>query len=192
MNTVAILRKLGFPTVAGKPSGSAPFLHRSETLRVMRSYVALNTPENLYITGPVLSGKTWVASRLALELHLRGISAEDIIYSTLMDMVSDILDNSAKISKYYDIKFLFIDNVNTEKNAFAPSLLSRVVRHRLDNDKPTVVVSSLDDDTLATMYGEEMQQRLAQFIRITLKPDQAALRSLRDERDNRVAEDLNA
>lgn len=156
----------------------------------MRKYANLNPLESLYISGPVLSGKTWVGSRIALELHLLGARAEDIRYTTLMDMVSDVLDNAAPISNYYEIRFLFIDNVNTEKNAFAPSLLARVVRHRLDNDKHVALISSLDSATFANLYGEEMQQRVEQFLQIKLQRDDLALAKIREARAAKLAEDV--
>lgn len=158
---------------------------------MMRKYSNLNPLESLYISGPVLSGKTWVGSRIALELHLLGARAEEIIYTTLMDMVSDMLDSGASISKYYEIRFLFIDNVNTEKNAYAPSLLARVVRHRLDNDKHVAIISSLDGSTFANLYGEEMQKRIEQFLQIELRCDEEALARIREARFAKLAEDVS-
>ena len=162
------------PVVSNLAPDSAPFLDKASVRSFMRKYIALPRPlPSLLVRGPALCGKTWVASRIALELYTK--HGELGTYTTLMDMVSATLEQKIPIGKFYNAKLLIVDNITTEKNAYAPSLLARVVRHRQDYIKTTILVSSLSDELFTALYGEEMQERVSQMLMLNLVKDKTMM-----------------
>jgi len=176
------------PSVGIYPIEDCPFKSTEHVRDFVKQYIKIPAGDlpSLFITGPVLSGKTWVASRIALSLTLEP-SPRSVRYTTLMDMVTAQLEAKESVHRFYSPAVLFIDNINTDKNAYAPSLLSRVVRHRLDFAKPTVLVSSLDSAMFLEIYGKEMGERVSQMLILRLEQDRAKLERIRQRKHSMLA-----
>lgn len=125
--------------------------------------------KNIYIYGPVGTGKTYMCNAIAKTLLDRGIS---VVYQTagkLMNFIADYNfadrtkkeDLAPKYAFLTDADLLIIDDLGTEiSSSVTDSHLFDLINERIINDKGTIISSNLDINGLRSAYDERIYSRI--------------------------------
>lgn len=143
----------------------------------------------LTLYGATGTGKTHLACAIGLTLSQQGYQ---VIYITVADLLSQIKTswkqgNEREVIKHYaSAGLLILDEVGvqfgseTEKN-----YLFRVLNERYINLLPSIVMSNVDLDNLATFLGERVVSRLQEKPSVMLAFDWEDYRIIVDGESNR-------
>lgn len=124
---------------------------------------------NLYIYGPVGTGKTYLLNSIAKVVMDDGKS---VIYLPESDLVSNILEHRFafsenkrllrdKIDMIYEADLLIIDDLGTNNtNEVAISAIFEVINKRLVNKLPVIISSNLEPDDLKDFYDARIYSRI--------------------------------
>lgn len=124
---------------------------------------------NLYIYGPVGTGKTYLLNSIAKIVMDDGKS---VIYLPESDLVSNILEHRFafsenkrllrdKIDMIYEADLLIIDDLGTNNtNEVAISAIFEVINKRLVNKLPVIISSNLEPDDLKDFYDARIYSRI--------------------------------
>ncbi|WP_051284309.1 ATP-binding protein [Desulforegula conservatrix] len=111
------------------------------------------------------TGKTHLACAIALEVIRKGFEAK---YITAFDLLNEISDTfrtseltSNVVKKYTESGLLVLDEVGIQYGKDHDSIwLYKVINTRYVNDRPTIVISNLDDQALEKFLGSPTYDRL--------------------------------
>lgn len=125
---------------------------------------------NLYIYGPVGTGKTYLLNSIAKEVMDRGHS---VVYLPESDLVSNILEHRfayseskqklrGKIDMIYEADLLIIDDLGANStNETSISAVFEALNKRLVNKLPVIISSNLDTEELRVTYDQRIYSRVA-------------------------------
>ena len=124
--------------------------------------------ENLLMTGPAGTGKTFLSNCIANEAieRCRGLvyeSAAEMFEKFSKDSFGHEQDEglSGRIKEIYDCELLIIDDLGTEvPSAFTDSRLFMLLSHRLKTGRSTIISSNLSLNQMSRIYGERIVSRL--------------------------------
>lgn len=111
------------------------------------------------------TGKTHLACAIALEVIRKGFEAK---YITAFDLLNEISDTfrtrestNNVVKKYTESGLLVLDEVGIQYGKDHDSIwLYKVINSRYVNDRPTIVISNLDDQALEKFLGSPTYDRL--------------------------------
>lgn len=119
---------------------------------------------SLLFTGAPGLGKTFLSACIARTVADNGFS---VVYDTAGKLFSDFEavkfggDRSEVTEKYLSCDLLIIDDLGTEMTTqFTQSVLYQVINTRLMDDKPIIVSTNLNDETLRQRYTPAIVSRL--------------------------------
>lgn len=149
----------------------SPYENMKEIREELQHYAENFTKdsENLYIYGPVGTGKTYLLNSIAKQVMDDGFS---VVYLSESDLVSDILEHRfafsetkqklrEKIDMIYEADLLIIDDLGTNStNETSISALFEVLNKRLVNSLPVIISSNLDTEKLRTTYDQRIYSRI--------------------------------
>lgn len=125
------------------------------------------TKTNIYITGSIGVGKTFLLKCIANEFIKKGIF---VFYSTAFKMNNDFLqyckasleDKNTYLSPYLESEVLLIDDLGTEPilNNITLDYLYFILNERIISNKATIINSNLDLEELLNRYGERIFSRV--------------------------------
>ncbi|MDO4604446.1 MAG: ATP-binding protein [Helcococcus sp.] len=125
---------------------------------------------NLYIYGPVGTGKTYLLNCIAKEIMDNGLS---VVYLSESDLVSNILEHRFaysenkqklrnKIDMIYDADLLIIDDLGANNtNDTSISAVFEALNKRLVNKVPVIISSNLHPEDLRIFYDQRIYSRIA-------------------------------
>lgn len=125
--------------------------------------------ENLYIYGPVGTGKTYLLNCIAKEVMDRGLS---VVYLSESDLVSDILEHRFaysenklrlrnKIDMIYTADLLIIDDLGANNtNDTSISAILEALNKRLVNRLPVIISSNFNPEDLRINYDQRIYSRI--------------------------------
>ncbi|HIU87968.1 MAG TPA: ATP-binding protein [Candidatus Avilachnospira avistercoris] len=127
-----------------------------------------NGAENLLMTGPSGTGKTFLSNCIANEAIER---CRGLLYESAAEMFEKFSKESfrhgedealsGRIKEIYDCELLIIDDLGTEvASAFTESRLFMLLTHRLKTGRSTIISSNLSLNQMSRIYGERIVSRI--------------------------------
>lgn len=159
------------------------------TLEYCKTYVRKfdKVPRNLLFLGTPGSGKTFLSCAIGTELIKTG---HFVIYTPIQDLLDDFEKvrfgkGDADIESYKECDLLIIDDFGAEfKTAFSDSVLYNIVNDRLNEKKPIIISTNLDEHDISENYHERLYSRLMyEFAKICF-----AEVDIRREKERRLLE----
>lgn len=132
--------------------------------------------DGLLFTGPVGSGKTFLASCIANELLDMGREVMLVVVPDLLDEIratydQDRYDREATELSVIDaarkVKILILDDLGAHNyTEWTRNKIYNIINYRLNNRLPTVITTNLTLENLEEYLGERTTSRLIQMCRI--------------------------
>lgn len=149
----------------------SPYENMKKNLHNMKVYAeTFNSKSlNLYIFGPVGTGKTFMSMCIAKKVMDRGFS---VIYQSASELIDNLttyqfmnanekLNYRKNIDLLYNSDLLIIDDLGTEIiSEISKSVLVEIVNQRLVKRKPTIISSNIDIDDIDDYYGARLFSRI--------------------------------
>lgn len=127
----------------------------------------LRTGANILMLGTVGTGKTMLASIIALEVarrrHTARITTEQLLIRTVRSAWSRTSDTTEEqtIRLFTDVDFLVIDEVGVRNGTDSEDLiLIEIIGRRYDACRPTCLISNADDEGFKSMLDPRIIDRL--------------------------------
>lgn len=118
-------------------------------------------PRNwLVFSGPVGTGKTYLACAIVNAVHRSGKNARYTRLDDLMREITESYENNGEsaskiLARYYDYTVLLIDEVNLERvSEHSKQIVESILRHRYMHDKPTILTANITLAEFKAMWGE--------------------------------------
>lgn len=148
--------------------------------------------DGLMISGPVGSGKTFLACAVANALLEHGVEVLFVIVPDLLDQIRASYDNSNRdtehdlIDSARNVGVLILDDLGAHNYTdWVRNKLYSIINYRLNNHLPTVITTNLDLDELEQYLGQRTTSRITQmckFYGLAVETDIRIL--MRRERDS--------
>lgn len=115
----------------------------------------------LIVTGPRGNGKTLLANLILKEAISKGIKGRAILFTEMIDQFASGWKNEG-LKTWFEAEvrnagILLIDDLGREhskgEGAVGYSMLEGVIRHRVANEKPTIITSNLSKAEIGQGYG---------------------------------------
>ena len=145
--------------------------------------------QNLYLAGPVGTGKTGLAIAAMWEAHQRG---RTIHYTTVPDMLSGLRPtgpdqdrNEATMHDLQTVGVLLLDDLGTEKpTEWTAAQQYQLINGRYHNQLPTIVTTNMRPDVLAgpDRLGGRTVSRLAESMQVVWMDGEDLRRSRKGNR----------
>lgn len=125
--------------------------------------------DNLYLYGPVGTGKTHLCSSIANYVLQAGKSVIYLKTSQLLDLIrqykfNNYLDeqtNEQKLKSLYQVDLLIIDDLGTENSSdFVKEQLLLLLDDRINHHIPFVISTNLTPNEIGTMYEDRLSDRI--------------------------------
>ena len=150
----------------------SPYENMKELSQELQKYAEEFDREsvNLYIYGPVGTGKTYLLNSIAKKVMDRGLS---VVYFSESDLVSNILEHRFaysetkqklrdQIDMIYDADLLIIDDLGANNtNDTSVSAVFEALNKRLVKKLPVIISSNLDPEDLRIIYDQRVYSRIA-------------------------------
>ncbi|PKM86266.1 MAG: hypothetical protein CVU87_12660 [Firmicutes bacterium HGW-Firmicutes-12] len=125
--------------------------------------------ENLFLYGPVGTGKTHLCSSIANYVLQAGKSVIYLKTSQLLDLIrqykfnnsQDEQSNNQKLKHLYQVALLIIDDLGTENSSdFVKEQLLLLLDERINYHLPWVISTNLTPNEIGTMYEDRLSDRI--------------------------------
>ena len=134
--------------------------------RFCERYVsALPHPEkpNLLIIGNSGLGKSFFGNAIGYAAIEKGIrTVKTTAYQCIQDILNGLDTRGDAISPFLNADLLVLDDLGTE--AMVPNVtvetFFRIINERISSQKPTVLITNLDSESLFERYGERVASRM--------------------------------
>ncbi len=165
-------------TAAGTLS---PRAQMKEVLSFCRSFAKdfSGNSESLYMSGGSGLGKTFLASCIAKVVANKGFS---VIYDTAFNVLGTLEDvkfgrSNEDTEPFFSCSLLILDDVGCEMTTpFTTAAFFNIINTRRSRGLPTIVISSLKKNELASRYGAPVVSRLeGDFIKLEFLGDDIRL-----------------
>lgn len=119
---------------------------------------------NVLMYGSNGTGKTLLACLLLQTFYVKRFSCKRINLSSYIELVTSSWDDKEKVAEKEEFKkydFLVIDEIGKEiKTSLVNPLIEELLRHRIEKDKNTILITNLPLETLFEEFGASIESIL--------------------------------
>lgn len=165
------LRRQRAALLLGLIKNEIPDLYRYARIRRLSVELGaiLKSPESVLLWGGTGTGKTY-ASMAALRDFIRvGATGKRITFENLLAKIRKFDESEESILiPFFESTIVIIDDIGQSDSDFAARTLFRIIDHRMEYRKKTIITSNLQPEVLKKSIGERIFSRFQTYKIIKL------------------------
>lgn len=143
--------------------------HPEQTIEVIRAWARQGPTENLVLSGPPGTGKTWLACAIGSRLASMGRSAQFVTASQVVAAArpggdADLLARASRV------QVLVLDDLlaSGEGTAWASGVVADLIAERHAECRATIVTTNASMGSIGRALGDRVVDRLRDALQVTL------------------------